>query len=418
MNPYTAYFESLGKAARSASMAGQVLSTEDKNHILEQIACDLETAIPTILEANSIDCSQAEENGVPSVMMDRLRLTKERIEGICEGVRQVANLRDPIGTVLETRTLENGLRIEKRQIPIGVIGMIYEARPNVTVDAAALAIKTGNAIILRGGKEAYHTSEAMVQVIQSSLERCGAPKELVQLVSILEREAVGELLAQRKWIDVMIPRGGAGLIQFVVNNSKIPVIETGSGVVHGYVDASADEAMALQVLENAKLSRPSVCNAMETILLHEARLHDLGPKIVAMLKEKGVTIYGDDKVQSLSSQVKPATEDNWATEYNDYIVNFKVVASIDDAIDHINTFGTKHSEMILTEDPTQAERFMNLVDASTVYVNASTRFTDGFEFGLGAEIGISTQKLHARGPMGLDALTSYKYFVFGHGQVR
>ena len=418
MNPYTAYFESLGKAARSASMAGQVLSTEDKNHILEQIACDLETAIPTILEANSIDCSQAKENGVPSVMMDRLRLTKERIEGICEGVRQVANLRDPIGTVLETRTLENGLRIEKRQIPIGVIGMIYEARPNVTVDAAALAIKTGNAIILRGGKEAYHTSEAMVQVMQSSLERCGAPKELVQLVSILEREAVGELLAQRKWIDVMIPRGGAGLIQFVVNNSKIPVIETGSGVVHGYVDASADEAMALQVLENAKLSRPSVCNAMETILLHEARLHDLGPKIVAMLKEKGVTIYGDDKVQSLSSQVKPATEDNWATEYNDYIVNFKVVASIDDAIDHINTFGTKHSEMILTEDPTQAEQFMNLVDASTVYVNASTRFTDGFEFGLGAEIGISTQKLHARGPMGLDALTSYKYFVFGHGQVR
>ncbi len=418
MNPYTAYFESLGKAARSASMAGQVLSTEDKNHILEQIACDLERAIPTILEANSIDCSQAKENGVPSVMMDRLRLTKERIEGICEGVRQVANLRDPIGTVLETRTLENGLRIEKRQIPIGVIGMIYEARPNVTVDAAALAIKTGNAIILRGGKEAYHTSEAMVQVMQSSLERCGAPKELVQLVSILEREAVGELLAQRKWIDVMIPRGGAGLIQFVVNNSKIPVIETGSGVVHGYVDASADEAMALQVLENAKLSRPSVCNAMETILLHEARLHDLGPKIVAMLKEKGVTIYGDDKVQSLSSQVKPATEDNWATEYNDYIVNFKVVASIDDAIDHINTFGTKHSEMILTEDPTQAERFMNLVDASTVYVNASTRFTDGFEFGLGAEIGISTQKLHARGPMGLDALTSYKYFVFGHGQVR
>ena len=418
MNQYTAYFESLGKAARSASMAGQVLSTEDKNHILEQIACDLERAIPTILEANSIDCSQAKENGVPSVMMDRLRLTKERIEGICEGVRQVANLRDPIGTVLETRTLENGLRIEKRQIPIGVIGMIYEARPNVTVDAAALAIKTGNAIILRGGKEAYHTSEAMVQVMQSSLERCGAPKELVQLVSILEREAVGELLAQRKWIDVMIPRGGAGLIQFVVNNSKIPVIETGSGVVHGYVDASADEAMALQVLENAKLSRPSVCNAMETILLHEARLHDLGPKIVAMLKEKGVTIYGDDKVQSLSSQVKPATEDNWATEYNDYIVNFKVVASIDDAIDHINTFGTKHSEMIITEDPTEAERFMNLVDASTVYVNASTRFTDGFEFGLGAEIGISTQKLHARGPMGLDALTSYKYFVFGHGQVR
>lgn len=418
MNPYTAYFESLGKAARSASMAGQVLSTDDKNRILEQIACDLETAIPTILEANSIDCSHAKENRVPSVMMDRLRLTKERIEGICEGVRQVANLRDPIGTVLETRTLENGLRIEKRQIPIGVIGMIYEARPNVTVDAAALAIKTGNAIILRGGKEAYQTSEAMVQIMQGSLERCGAPKELVQLVSILEREAVGELLAQRKWIDVMIPRGGAGLIQFVVNNSKIPVIETGSGVVHGYVDASADETMTLQVLENAKLSRPSVCNAMETILLHEGRLQDLGPKIVAMLEEKGVAIYGDAKVQRLSSQVKPATEDNWCTEYNDYIVNIKVVSSIDEAITHINTFGTKHSEMILTEDPTQAERFMNLVDASTVYVNASTRFTDGFEFGLGAEIGISTQKLHARGPMGLDALTSYKYFVFGHGQVR
>ena len=418
MNPYTAYFESLGKAARSASMAGQILSTEDKNRILEQIASDLEHAIPTILEANHIDCSQAKENGVPSVMMDRLRLTKGRIEGICEGVRQVANLRDPIGTVLESRTLENGLRIEKRQIPIGVIGMIYEARPNVTVDAAALAIKTGNAIILRGGKEAYHTSEAMVQIMQDSLVRRGVSKELVQLVSILEREAVGELLAQRKWIDVMIPRGGAGLIQFVVNNSKIPVIETGSGVVHGYVDVSADEMMALQILGNAKLSRPSVCNAMETILLHEARLHDLGPKIVSMLEEKGVAIYGDLHIQNLSSQVKPATEDNWSTEYNDYIVNIKVVSSIDEAITHINTFGTKHSEMIITEDPTQAEQFMNLVDASTVYVNASTRFTDGFEFGLGAEIGISTQKLHARGPMGLDALTSYKYYVFGHGQVR
>ena len=418
MNPYTAYFESLGKAARSASMAGQVLSSEDKNRILEQIACDLETAIPTILEANTMDCSQAKENGVPSVMMDRLRLTKERIAGICEGVRQVATLRDPIGTVLETRTLDNGLRIEKRQIPIGVIGMIYEARPNVTVDAAALAIKTGNAIILRGGKEAYRTSEAMVRIMQGSLERCGAPKELAQLVSILEREAVGEFLAQRKWIDVMIPRGGAGLIQFVVNNSKIPVIETGSGVVHGYVDATADETMALQVLENAKLSRPSVCNAMETILLHEARYQDLGPKIVSMLEEKGVAIYGDTQIQSLSSQVKPATEDNWSTEYNDYVVNFKVVSSIDDAIAHINTFGTKHSEMIITENPVEAERFMNLVDASTVYVNASTRFTDGFEFGLGAEIGISTQKLHARGPMGLDALTSYKYFVYGHGQVR
>ena len=418
MNPYTAYFESLGKAARSASMAGQVLSSEDKNRILEQIAYDLETAIPTILEANTMDCSQAKENGVPSVMMDRLRLTKERIAGICEGVRQVATLRDPIGTVLETRTLDNGLRIEKRQIPIGVIGMIYEARPNVTVDAAALAIKTGNAIILRGGKEACHTSDAMVQIMQGSLERCGAPKKLIQLVSILEREAVGEFLAQRKWIDVMIPRGGAGLIQFVVNNSKIPVIETGSGVVHGYVDATADETMALQVLENAKLSRPSVCNAMETILLHEARYQDLGPKIVSMLEEKGVAIYGDTQIQSLSSQVKPATEDNWSTEYNDYVVNFKVVSSIDDAIAHINTFGTKHSEMIITENPVEAERFMNLVDASTVYVNASTRFTDGFEFGLGAEIGISTQKLHARGPMGLDALTSYKYFVFGHGQVR
>lgn len=418
MNPYTAYFESLGKAARSASMAGQILSTEDKNRILEQIASDLEHAIPTILEANHIDCSQAKENGVPSVMMDRLRLTKGRIEGICEGVRQVANLRDPIGTVLESTTLENGLRIEKRQIPIGVIGMIYEARPNVTVDAAALAIKTGNAIILRGGKEAYHTSEAMVQIMQDSLVRRGVSKELVQLVSILEREAVGELLAQRKWIDVMIPRGGAGLIQFVVNNSKIPVIETGSGVVHGYVDVSADEMMALQILGNAKLSRPSVCNAMETILLHEARLHDLGPKIVSMLEEKGVAIYGDLHIQNLSSQVKPATEDNWSTEYNDYIVNIKVVSSIDEAITHINTFGTKHSEMIITEDPTQTEQFMNLVDASTVYVNASTRFTDGFEFGLGAEIGISTQKLHARGPMGLDALTSYKYYVFGHGQVR
>ena len=418
MNSYTAYFESLGQAARSASQAGQVLSTAEKNRILEQIANDLEASTDAILEANAMDCSKAQDNGVPTVMLDRLRVTKERIQGICEGVRQVAQLQDPIGTVLEARTLENGLRIEKRQIPIGVVGMIYEARPNVTVDAAALAIKSGNAIILRGGKEAYHTSAAMVQVMRQSLASCGAPEDLVQLVSILEREAVGEFLAQRQWIDVMIPRGGAGLIQYVVNNSKIPVIETGSGVVHGYVDETADLEMTLKVLENAKLSRPSVCNAMETILLHAARVEDFGPEIVAMLESKGVTIYGDAQIQGLSAKVQPASEKHWATEYNDCIVNMKVVPSLKDAIHHINTYGTKHSEMILTNTPSHAETFMNLVDASTVYVNASTRFTDGFEFGLGAEIGISTQKLHARGPMGLDALTSYKYFVFGHGQVR
>ena len=413
MNPYTAYFESLGQAARTASQGGQVLSTAEKNRILEQIAHDLENATESILAANDMDCSKAQDNGVPTVMLDRLRVTKERIQGICEGVRQVAQLQDPIGTVLEARTLENGLRIEKRQIPIGVIGMIYEARPNVTVDAAALAIKTGNAIILRGGKEAYHTSAAMVQIMRQSLATCGAPEDLVQLVSILEREAVGEFLAQRQWIDVMIPRGGAGLIQYVVNNSKIPVIETGSGVVHGYVDETADLEMTLKVLENAKLSRPSVCNAMETILLHASRVEDFGPHIISMLENKGVTIYGDPQIQGLSPKVQPAREANWATEYNDCIVNMKVVPSLEVAIHHINTY-----EMILTNTPSHAETFMNLVDASTVYVNASTRFTDGFEFGLGAEIGISTQKLHARGPMGLDALTSYKYFVFGHGQVR
>ena len=418
MNPYTAYFESLGQAARTASQGGQVLSTAEKNRILKQIAHDLENATESILAANDMDCSKAQDNGVPTVMLDRLRVTKERIQGICEGVRQVAQLQDPIGTVLEARTLENGLRIEKRQIPIGVIGMIYEARPNVTVDAAALAIKTGNAIILRGGKEAYHTSAAMVQIMRQSLATCGAPEDLVQLVSILEREAVGEFLAQRQWIDVMIPRGGARLIQYVVNNSKIPVIETGSGVVHGYVDETADLEMTLKVLENAKLSRPSVCNAMETILLHASRVEDFGPHIISMLENKGVTIYGDPQIQGLSPKVQPAREANWATEYNDCIVNMKVVPSLEVAIHHINTYGTKHSEMILTNTPSHAETFMNLVDASTVYVNASTRFTDGFEFGLGAEIGISTQKLHARGPMGLDALTSYKYFVFGHGQVR
>lgn len=418
MNSYDTYFENLGKEARSAAYVLQNLKTEKKRALLSRIQETIKSHGEAILTANAKDMASAKENGVPSIMMDRLLLTAERIDGILEGVRQVSDLEDPIGEVLESFTRPNGIHIEKRRVPLGVIGMIFEARPNVTVDAAVLAMMTGNAIILRGGKEAFHTNQAFVKAMQEALTLEDLPIASIQLVEILDREAVSSLLQQRRWIDVIIPRGGARLIERVVRESSIPVIETGSGVVHIYVDESADLDMATNIIINAKTQRPSVCNAMETLLVHEHIAPQFVEHITRVLGEKNVKIFGDSKAISLVKSLDRAEDDAWSTEYNDLIMNLKIVDSIDEAIDHINRYSTRHSECIITNDEDHANRFLNAIDASTVYVNASTRFTDGFEFGLGAEIGISTQKLHARGPMGLKALTSYKFIVKGTGQVR
>ena len=354
---------------------------------------------------------------VPDTMLDRLLLSKERINQMAEGVRQVSLLPSPVGTILETINRPNGLHIEKRAVPFGVIGIIFEARPNVTVDAGALCFKTANATILRGGKEAYRTNRVIVSIMQDVLEANDLPRAAIQLVEVLDREAVSVLLQQRRYIDVVIPRGGAGLIQRVVRDSMIPVIETGSGVCHTYVDAEANIDMAVDIAVNAKVQRPSVCNSMETLLVHKS----IAPKFLLALDHKlephHVTIHGTPDVLQIVKGIA-VDEHSFSTEYNDLDLNVAIVSSVDEAISHINQYTTHHSEAIVTDNMKTAQHFMNLIDCSTVYHNASTRFTDGFEFGFGAEIGISTQKLHARGPMGLHALTSYKYFVFGTGQIR
>lgn len=415
---YLAFFTEMGQKAKQAATSLLAADTAKKNEALAAIADGLEAHSEAILAANELDMKAAVTNGVPSIMMDRLRLTADRIHQMANGVRQVIDLEDPIGQRLDHFMRPNGLAITKVCVPLGVIAIIYEARPNVTVDAAALTLKTGNAVILRGGKEAMASNRCMVDVIRQSLASVGLPEDAVQLVTITDREAVGPLLTLREYIDVVIPRGGAGLIKRIVTESSIPVIETGSGVVHVFVDESADAAKAVPIVVNAKVQRPSVCNAAETLLVHRLAAPTLLPKIAEALLAKNVRLIGDSRVRSLLPSVEGATEASWATEYNDLIMNVKIVDSIDDAIAHINHYGTKHSECIVTEDKANAAQFQRDVDASTVYVNASTRFTDGFEFGFGAEIGISTQKLHARGPMGLPALTSYKYVVTGDGQVR
>lgn len=415
---YTVYFDELGKRAKAASAVLQTLTTDTKNQLLQAIAKSLRENEGRILEANKKDMDQATTNGVPSVMLDRLLLTSQRIESIAVGVEQLIDLEDPIGTVLDSWQKENGMVIYKVRVPLGVVGMIYEARPNVTVDAATLALKTGNAIILRGGKEAFHSSKAYVDIMRDCLASLGLPQDAVQLVEVVEREAVSAFLHCRKWIDVIIPRGGAGLIKRVLEESSIPVIETGSGVVHIYVDQEASLDIAIPVIINGKVQRPSVCNAAEKLLIHKNAVPTMLKAIIDALEEHKVKLYGDNRVVSLFPHIEKAVEENWSTEYNDLIMDLKIVDSLEEAIEHINMYSTKHSEAILTENEEAAEVFMNDVDASTVYWNVSTRFTDGFEFGFGAEIGISTQKLHARGPMGLEALTSYKYKVVGHGQIR
>lgn len=405
---------------QNAKQAARVLLTagELKNTALLEIADALVENSDKIVAANDIDVKTARENGTRESLIDRLILTKERIEGMAEGVRQVASLADPIGTVLDGSVRPNGLKIEKVRVPLGVIGIIYEARPNVTSDAAALCLKSGNAVILRGGKEAINSNKCIASLMRDAVEKAGLPRDCIALVQDTSRASSVELMQLSDYLDVLIPRGSASLINAVVEQSKVPVIETGVGNCHVYVDKSADVEMAADIIYNAKTSRPSVCNAIETILVHKDIAEEALPKIKAKLDEKNVVLRCCEKSAEILQGVENAAEEDWRTEYGDYILAVKVVDSIDDAIAHIAKYSSGHSECIVTSDYASAQKFTDEVDSAAVYVNASTRFTDGGEFGLGAEIGISTQKLHARGPMGLNELTSMKFVVRGNGQVR
>lgn len=405
------------KRAKEASYQLSLAGITQKNDALLRIAENLLQNKAYILAENEKDLAKAEENGVRPTMLDRLRLTEQRIEAMAEGVRQVVALHDPVGEVIHMSERPNGLVIGKKRVPLGLIGIIYEARPNVTVDAVCLTLKTGNATLLRGGKEALHSNLALTKVMQEAIVAAGLPKSTVELVSDTDRETAKEMMRLNGIVDVLIPRGGAGLIQTVVENATVPVIETGTGNCHTYIDDTADLQMALSILINAKTQRPSVCNACESLLVSEKIAKDFLPLAKTALEEKGVELRGCPETLKIIS-VTPATDEDFYTEYNDLILSVKVVSGIDEAISHINTHNTKHSECIVTKDYENSQKFLKSVDAAAVYVNASTRFTDGFEFGYGAEIGISTQKLHARGPMGLEALTTVKYIIYGQGQIR
>ncbi len=405
-------------AAKRAAAKLAVISTDVKNKALLAMAQALLEHQQEILAANSCDMQQAAAKGMKSSMLDRLKLTAERIEGMADGLRQVAALPDPVGNVLDGKTLPNGLSVTKVRVPIGVIGIIYEARPNVTADAAGLCLKSGNAVILKGGSEAMESNKTVANILSEAAVQAGMPEGAIQFIDTSDRQAVQDLIHMNGLVDVVIPRGGAGLIKMVVMNATVPVIETGAGVCHTYVDASADVDMAVKIAYNAKVQRPSVCNAMETLLVHQDIAAEFMPAMLAKYAEVKVEIRGDEAVQAFDSNVVPATAEDWATEYGDLRLSVKIVASIEEAMEHIARFGTGHSECIVTNDYSQAQLFQKTVDAAAVYVNASTRFTDGNEFGFGAEIGISTQKLHARGPMALPELTSTKYLICGNGQIR
>ena len=403
--------------AKQASYELALAGIAQKNDALYRIADNLLQNKEYILSENEKDISGAKENGVRSTMIDRLRLNEERIVAMAEGVRQVATLHDPVGEVINMTERPNGLMIGKKRVPLGLVGIIYEARPNVTVDAVCLTLKTGNATLLRGGKEALFSNLALIKVMKEAIVAAGLPESTVELLEDTDRETAKEMMRLNGIVDVLIPRGGAGLIKTVVENATVPVIETGTGNCHTYVDDSADFDMALSILVNAKTQRPSVCNACESLLVSKKIAKDFLPLAKKALEEKGVEIRGcKDTLEIIS--VSEATEEDFYTEYNDYIISVKIVSGIDEAISHINTHNTKHSECIVTKDYENSQKFLKSVDAAAVYVNASTRFTDGFEFGYGAEIGISTQKLHARGPMGLEALTTIKYIIYGNGQIR
>ncbi len=410
--------EQIGQRAKAAEPVLRTLSTQAKNDLLVKAAEQLVADSAKILEANAIDMENGEKAGMSSGLLDRLKLTEERIAGMAEGLTQLAGLDDPIGEVLGMKKRPNGLLIGQKRVPLGVVGIIYEARPNVTADAFGLCFKTGNAVILKGGSDAIHSNIAVVESLQKALAACGLPVDALQLITDTSRETTTAFMKLNRYVDVLIPRGGAGLIRAVVENSTIPVIETGTGNCHIYVDESADLRMAADIVMNAKTQRVGVCNACESLLVHEKVKDAFLPVIAERLRSRQVEMRGDEAVCALVPDCVPATEEDWGKEYLDYILSIKTVGSVDEAIAHINRYNTKHSEAIITENYTNAQKFLEEVDAAAVYVNASTRFTDGFEFGYGAEIGISTQKLHARGPMGLTALTTTKYIIYGSGQIR
>lgn len=408
----------MGKNAKEASYVLMNASTTLKNKALAKMAESLLKNTDNILMENKKDLENAKANGMSKAMLDRLSLDVKRLEGMAGGLKQVEGLNDPVGEVLSMWKRPNGLQIGKQRVPMGVIGIIYEARPNVTCDAAGLCLKAGNAVILRGGKEAINSNKAIVKALCAGIKEAGLPEDCVQLVTDTSRDSANEMMKLNDFIDVLIPRGGAGLIQAVVRNATVPVIQTGVGNCHVYVDKDADLEMAKNIVINAKTSRPSVCNAEEKLLIHEDIAKDFLNIIVPALREKNVKVLGDSKSISIINDIEKATDEDWSKEFSDYIIAVKIVSNVDEAIKHINKYGTGHSEAIVTDSYENSQKFLQRIDAAAVYVNASTRFTDGEEFGFGAEIGISTQKLHARGPMGLNELTTTKYIIYGNGQVR
>ena len=408
----------LGKNARNAEVLVRNLSANEKNEVLLKVAEALTENADTLTAANALDVENGIKNNMPEALVDRLLLTGDRIRGMAEGLRQVAALEDPVGEVLGMKKRPNGLMIGQKRVPLGVIGIIYEARPNVTADAFALCFKTGNVVILKGGSDAIHSNEAIVKCIREVLQEQGITEDAIQLITDTSRETTAEFMKMNQYVDVLIPRGGRELIKAVVENSTIPVIETGTGNCHTYVDETADLQMAADIIMNAKTQRVGVCNACESVLVHEKVKDEFLPVLARRLQEKRVEIRADEAACELIPGAVQATEEDWGREYLDYILSLKVVSSVEEAISHINQYNTGHSEAIITNNYEHAQKFLDQVDAAAVYVNASTRFTDGFEFGFGAEIGISTQKLHARGPMGLLALTTTKYIIYGNGQIR
>lgn len=407
--------------AREARRAARILanlSTEVKDQALEAIAQSLEVSMAEIMAENRKDLEAGEKAGLSKALLDRLLLNEERIKGMAEGLRELIKLKDPVGDIIEMWRRPNGLQVGKMRVPMGVIAIIYEARPNVTIDAAGLCLKAGNAVILRGGSEAINSNRILARIAAEAIARVGLPAASIQLIQTTDREAVSVLLGLNEYLDLLIPRGGAGLIRRVINEARVPVIETGTGNCHIYVDQGADLEMAREIVFNAKTSRPGVCNAVETLLVHRDIAGKFLPELYQVLKESQVELRGCPGAREIIPEIKEATEEDWQEEYLDYILAIKLVKDFEEAVNHINTYGTKHSEAIITNDYSRSQRFLQEVDAAAVYVNASTRFTDGNQFGLGAEIGISTQKLHARGPMGLNELTSCKFVIYGQGQIR
>ena len=412
------YIETICKNAKTASAKTATLGTSVKNDALLAMAAAFEARKDEILAANKIDLDKARGTDMSTAMLKRLELTDKKIALMADGVRQIAALRDPVGETIEGYVRPNGMEIRKVRVPIGVIGIIYESRPNVTADAAALCLKAGNAVILRGGKESINSNKAIAKIIAEAAEQAGVPKGTVQIVETTDRAAAAELMRMKKYVDCLIPRGGKGLIKAVIENSTIPVIEHGDGNCHTYIDGAADLDMAFEIAFNGKVQNPGVCNATETLIVHKDVAKDFLPRICARYAEAGVTMHGDDAARAVYPDMIPATVEDWATEYLDLEIAIKVVDSLDDAIAHITEYGSGHTEAIVTDSVSAAKRFTSEVDAAAVFVNVSTRFTDGYEFGKGAEMGISTQKLHARGPMGLTEITTYKYVITGNGQLR